>query len=89
MLVGILDHHHRCIDHRADRNRDTAQRQDVGIESLCAHHDERDQDAKRQGEDRDERRTGVPEEEAADERNDHELLSKLFAEIVDRAVDQP
>ncbi len=31
VLVGVLNHHHRRIDHRADGDGDAAQREDVGV----------------------------------------------------------
>ena len=40
MLVSILDHDNRRIDHRADGDGDATQRHDVGIDPLQPHHDE-------------------------------------------------
>src|SRR3546814_3834952 len=40
MLVHVLDHHDRGIDHRTDGDRDTAERHDVGTDALRSHHDE-------------------------------------------------
>jgi hypothetical protein len=48
VLVRVFDHHHRCIDHRTDGDRDAAQRHDVGIDALVVHDDKRGQDAERQ-----------------------------------------
>ena len=37
LLVRVLDHHDRRVDHRADRDRDAAERHDVGVDALaCA-----------------------------------------------------
>src|SRR3546814_10209441 len=36
VLVRILDHHDRRINHRADRDGDAAQRHDVGVSALEA-----------------------------------------------------
>ena len=47
-LVRVLDHHHRGIDHRTDRNRNAAERHQVGIDALALHHDESDQHPDRQ-----------------------------------------
>ena len=55
VLVRVLDHDHRGIDHRPDRNGDAAERHDVGVHSLVAHYDERHQHAERQRHNRDER----------------------------------
>ncbi|MNR69393.1 hypothetical protein D3C85_1945980 [compost metagenome] len=40
LLVGVLDHHHRGINHGTDGNGDPAQGHDVGVDSLVAHDDE-------------------------------------------------
>ena len=53
------------------------------------HDDEGDQDAERQGQDRNQRRARVPEEQRADESDDDEFLDELRGEIVDRTIDQP
>ena len=88
MLVRILDHHDRGIDHRADRDRDPAERHDIRVDPLDAHHDQRDHDPERQRDDRDERRADVPKEQPAHEADDDELLDQLAVEILDRAIDQ-
>ncbi len=62
MLVRVLHHHDRGIDHRADRDGDSAQRHDVGVDPLDAHDDERRQHAERERDDRHQRRTRVPQE---------------------------
>jgi hypothetical protein len=43
VLVHVLDHHYRAIDHRADGNRDTAQGHDVSVQSLQVHDHKRAQ----------------------------------------------
>jgi hypothetical protein len=55
-LVRVLDHHHRGVDHRADGDRDAAERHDVGVHPLVIHDDECGEDAERQRNDGDERR---------------------------------
>src|SRR3546814_8528613 len=85
---GILDHDDGRIDHRADGDGDAAQRHDVGVHPLEPHDDERGQHTERQGYDRDQRRTDVPEEQAADDRDDDELLYQLVREVLDRAIDE-
>jgi hypothetical protein len=55
MLVGVLDHHDGSIDHRADRDRDSAEAHDVGAEAERLHRCERHQDADRKHQDRDQR----------------------------------
>ncbi len=62
VLVRVLDHHHRGIDHRADRNRDATQRHDVGVHALVVHDDEGHQHTERQRNDGDQRRAQVEQE---------------------------
>ncbi|MCY1284519.1 hypothetical protein D3C72_1298050 [compost metagenome] len=66
LLVGVFDHHHRGIHHGANGDGNPAQGHDVGIDALVAHDDEGDQHADRQGDDRYQRGTQVPEERRAD-----------------------
>ena len=54
-LVRVLDHDDCRIHHRADRDRDAAERHDVGVDALIVHDDEGDQYADRQRNDRDQR----------------------------------
>jgi hypothetical protein len=79
LLVRVLDHHHGRVHHRADGDRDAAQRHDVGVDALVAHHDEGGQDAQRQRDDGHQCRAQVPQEEHADRGHDEELLAQLEA----------
>ena len=88
MLVRVFDHHHRRVDHRADRDGDPAQRHDVSVDPLKPHYEEREHDAERQGEHRHQGRSHMPQEQRANDGNDDEFFDQLFGEIVDRAVDQ-
>ena len=81
VLVRVLDHHDRRVDHRADGDGDAAERHDVRVHALVVHDDERHQDADRQRDDRDERRAQVEQEHEADERDDDEFLDQLLAEV--------
>jgi hypothetical protein len=54
LLVSVLDHDDRGVDHRADRDRDAAERHDVGVDALVVHDDEGREHAERQRDDRDE-----------------------------------
>jgi hypothetical protein len=63
VFVRVLDHHDRRVDHRADRDRDAAQRHDVGVDTLVAHDDEGREDAERQRHDGDEGRAQVEQED--------------------------
>ena len=49
MLVHVLDHHDRSINHRSDRDGNTAKAHDVRPEPKGAHRDEGHQNADRQG----------------------------------------
>jgi hypothetical protein len=68
MLVRVLDHHDRRIDHRADGDGDAAQAHQVGVHAQRAHGDEGDQDADRQHQDGDQRAAHVQQEDDADQR---------------------
>ena len=89
VLVCVLDHHHRRIDHRADGNRDAAQRQQVGADALRMHDHEGRQHAQRQGDHRDQRRTQVPQEQRADQGDDEEFLAQLVGQVAHGFTDQP
>src|SRR3546814_4442726 len=56
--------------------------------ALEPHHDEGGEHAQGQRQDRDQRRADVPEEQAADDRDDDELLDQLVGEILDRTIDE-
>jgi len=58
----VLDHHHRGVDHRADGDGNTTQRQDVRIDALVGHDNECHQHAQRKRHDSDERGTQMKEE---------------------------
>jgi hypothetical protein len=60
--VHVLDHDDRRVDHRPDRNRNAAERHDVGADAEPPHCDEGHQDADRQRENRHQRRAGVEQE---------------------------
>ena len=55
VFVRVFNHHHRRIHHRANGDRDAAQRHDVGVHALVMHHDEGRQNAQRQRHNRDQR----------------------------------
>ena len=81
VLVRVLDQHDGGIDHRAERDRDAAQAEDVRADALPVHHDERGQHADRQRDHRDERRAQVEQEDGADQRDDDELLDELVRRL--------
>jgi hypothetical protein len=87
-LVHVLDHDDRSIDHRADRDRDAAERHDVGAQTLRDHGDEREHHRYRQRQHRDQCAAQVPEEQHDHERDDQQLLEQHTHERVDRGTDQ-
>ena len=88
LLVGILDHDDRSVDHRADGDGDPAQRHDVGVDALQIHHGNRCEHSKRQSHHRDQRRAEVEQERARDERDDEQFLGELLQEVRDGSFDQ-
>ena len=88
VFVHVLDHHDCRVDHRADGNRDTAQRHDVRVDALRTHDDKRDQNAERQAQNDHRRRPQVEQKQGTNERNDDEFLDERALECVDRALDQ-
>ena len=88
MLVGVLDHDDRRIDHGADRDRDAAEAHDVGAEAQQLHGAERHQHADRQHQDRHQRAADMQQEHDADQRDDDALLEQRVLERVDGRVDQ-
>ena len=88
MLVGVLDHDDRGIDHGADRDGDAAEAHDVRADAEQLHAAIGDQHADRQHEDGDQRAAHMQQEHDADERDDQALLDQRALERLDGAVDQ-
>ena len=88
VLVQVLHHHHRGVDHHADGDGDAAEAHDVRVDAEPAHADEGDEHADRDGEDRHEGRAQVQQEDDADQRHHQHLLDQLVAQGVDRALDE-
>ena len=88
MLVRVLDHDDRRVDHRADGDRDAAEAHDVGAQAQQIHAEIGDQHAERQRDDGDQRAADMQQEHDADERDDEALLDERALERVDRAVDE-
>ncbi len=86
--MGILDHDHRRIDHRPDRDGYTAERHDIGVHSLKAHYEEGREHTHRQRHDRDQSRARVPQEQKAHQGHDDKFLDQLGGQVFDRCVDQ-
>ena len=88
MLVRVLDHHDRAVDHGADGNRDAAKAHDVGAKAEPAHGGERHQDADRQHEDRHKRAADVQKEDDAHQRDDGALLEERMLQGIDGRIDE-
>ncbi len=88
VLVRVLDHHDRRIDHGADRDRDAAETHDVGAEPQQLHGAERHQHADRQHQDRHQRAADMQQEHDADQRHDDTFLDQRMLERVDGGLDQ-
>ena len=88
VLMRILDHHHRRIDHCADGNGDAAQRHDVGVNPLEPHDDEGCQHAQRQGDNCHQCRPCVPQKQQADDADNDEFLEQFMREVFNRGINQ-
>ena len=88
MLVHILDHYDGTIDHRPDRNRDAAQRHDVGVHALRPHDDECRENTDRETDNRDQRRTHVKQKNDAHQGDYGKLQQQFIAEVFHRPPDQ-
>ncbi len=77
VLVHVLDHHDGAVHHGADRDRDPTKAHDVRVHSDPAHHDEGDENADGQRDDRHERRAEVEEENDGYGRHDQGFLEQL------------
>ncbi len=88
MLMRILDHDDRRVDHGADGDGDAAQAHDVGGDPERVHEDVGDEDAERQREDGNERAARVQQEDDAHERDDEAFLDERRLQRGDGALDQ-
>ena len=86
--MRVLDHHNRCVDHRADRDRDPPERHDVRGLTHGVHRRERHQERERQREDSDEGAPKVEEKKDTHETDDDRLLDQLLLERLDRLLDE-
>jgi len=88
VLVRVLDHDDRGIDHRADGNCDAAETHDVRAQAQEVHAEIGDQHPDRQRDDGNERAADMQQEHHADEGDDGALLDQRPLERVDGAVDE-
>ena len=83
-----FNHYDGSIHHRTDGDGNSTKRHDVGVESLCMHDHESDQNSYRQRQDNHQRRTEVEQEQETNQHHDEELLDQLGLERIHRTVDQ-
>jgi len=88
VLVRVFDHHDGRIYHRADRNGNAAERHQICVDALIAHHNEGSQHAQWQGKDGHQSTAQVKKKQCADQPDDDEFLDELVREIVHRPLDQ-
>ena len=87
-LMGVFNHHDGGVDHRPDGNGNAPQRHDIGVQPLEMHHDERDTQPQRQGNNRHQRRTQMPQEQCTHQRNNDKLFQQLVAQVINGAVNE-
>ena len=88
VLVQVLDHDYGRIDHRADRDRDSAQAHDVSVDPEPANQSQCDEHAERQRGQSDQRAACVQQEQRAYKAHDDRFLDQRAPQRLDRAVNQ-
>ena len=88
VLVQILHHHDRRVDHRPNRDRDAAERHDVGAQPEKPHRQERHENADRESDDRHEGTRRVQKKEHRDQRDDDGFFHQLVAQRGHRVIDE-
>ena len=79
MLMHIFDHDDTGIDHRADSNRNTAQRHNVGVDTLQFHNGKGQQYANRQADQDHQRRSEMREEQRTHQHHDQHFFKQAMA----------
>ena len=88
LLMRVFDHDDGRVYHRADRDRDTAERHDVGRKVQLMHRNERDDDRDRKCDDDDQGARQMEEKHDDDDTDDQAFLDQLFLEGGNRSEDQ-
>ena len=86
--MRVLDHDDGRVDHRADGNRNAAERHDGRVDAERVHGDEGHQHADGQHDDRDQGTPDVQQEDDADEGDDDAFLDQRALQRVDGPQDQ-
>ena|SRR6516162_8714838 len=87
-LLGVLHHDDGSIDHRTDCDGNPAKGHDVRGQPQPIKRNERNYNRNRKGDNRDESRTHVPQEEDTKKGPNNAFLDQLFPQCVDGAVNQ-
>ncbi|CZU30534.1 Uncharacterised protein [Enterobacter cloacae] len=87
-FVRVFNHDDGGIHHRADGNGNASQRHNVGVQSLEMHDDKGNTQAKRQRDNRDQRRSNVPQEQGADDGHHDKLFKQFGTQVVDCPIDE-
>ena len=74
MPIAVLHHHDRGVDQHANRQRQSAERHDVGADVQVVHRNERGDDRNRQRENRNQRGAEVKQKDDDDEADDDGLF---------------
>ena len=88
MLENVFGEHDAHIDHRANRDRDARQRDDVGVDAKVLHRDKANQYGERQQARNQRRATEVPDHHEHDDDCDQDFVFERVAERAQRLVDQ-
>ena len=86
--VRVLDEDDRVVDQCPDGDRHPAQRHRVDGAAECAQRDDRDGQGQRYGQNRDEGRAGVPEEEKEDGDDQHGPVAQRRDHVLNRQRDE-
>ena len=87
-FVRVFNHDDGGIHHRPDGNGNASQRHNVGVQPLEMHDDKGNTQAKRQRDNRDQRRANVPQEQCADDGHHDKLFEQLGTQVVDCPIDE-
>ncbi len=89
MLVGVLDHDDRGVDHGTDGNGNAAQAHDIGVDPLGMHDHKGQQNGHRQGADGHQSAGQMGEKQQGHHGDDNGFLQELFLESGHGPLNQP
>ena len=88
VLENVFGEHDAHIDHRANRDRDARQRDDVSVDAKVLHRDKANQHGKRQQARNQRRATEVPDHHEHDDDRDQDFVFERIVQRAERLVDQ-